>query len=302
MYKDEEILITGSDGLVGCNLKKLFPNAICVSHKDFDLTSENEVKYMFYLYHPKVVFHLAARVGSVNDNHNNQALYYDDNILINTLMVKHSYLNKVERFIGILSSYMFSSEIDSFPINEDDIHKGSPAPSNLTYSYTKRALSIQINAYNKQYGTKYNYLTPCNIYGEHEKTSQQKSHFIVAMLLKIKDAVKNNNNKITLFGDGTPLRQFLFAEDFAKILKLIIDEEIYENINIATDDNLSILEVTKIALRITKNEHLLIEFDKTKPNDQYRQDISSEKMKKIIPNFKFTSLEDGLLKTYNNLK
>jgi len=301
MYKDEDILITGSNGLLGSNFKKLFPNAICITHRDFDLTSENEVKYMFYLYQPKVIVHLAAKVGSVNDNHNNQASYYDDNILMNTLMVKHSYLNKVERFIGILSSYMFPSEIDSFPIDENDIHKGSPAPSNLTYSYAKRALSIQIDSYNKQYGTKYNYLTPCNIYGEHEKVNQQKSHFIVAMLLKIKDAVKNNNKKITLFGDGTPLRQFLFAEDFCKILKIIIDEDIYESLNIATNDNLSILEVAKLALKVTNNEHLTIEFDKTKQNGQHRQDISNEKMKKTIPNFQFTSLEDGLLKTYNAL-
>lgn len=299
--KENDILITGSNGMVGEELKKILPNAINITHKDFDLTSENEVKYMFYQHQPKIIVHLAAKVGGVMDNIKNPADYFDENILMNTLLLKHSRLNNVNRFIGILSSCIFPDVVDTYPMSEDELHKGPPTETNFSYGYAKRSMAVQIDAYNKQYGTKYNYLIPCNMYGEYDKTDVVKSHFIAALIIKIKDAVKNNKDYITLYGDGSPLRQFMYAGDLANIIKYIIDNDIYENLNIATEDVLSIHEMAKIALKTTNNDHIKINYDTTKPNGQYRKDISIDKLKKIIPNYNFVKLEDGIKKIYDKL-
>ena len=299
--KENDILITGSNGMVGEELKKILPNAINITHKDFDLTSENEVKYMFYQHQPKIIVHLAAKVGGVMDNIKNPADYFDENILMNTLLLKHSRLNNVNRFIGILSSCIFPDVVDTYPMSEDELHKGPPTETNFSYGYAKRSMAVQIDAYNKQYGTKYNYLIPCNMYGEYDKTDVVKSHFIAALIIKIKDAVKNNKDYITLYGDGSPLRQFMYAGDLANIIKYIIDNDIYENLNIATEDVLSIHEMAKIALKTTNNDHIKINYDTTKPNGQYRKDISIDKLKKIIPNYNFVKSEDGIKKIYDKL-
>lgn len=301
MYKDEEILITGSNGLVGSELKKIYPKAIHVTHKDYDLTNENEVKFMFYKHNPKCVIHLAAKVGGVMDNIKNPAVYFDDNILMNTFLVKHSHLNKVERFIGILSSCIFPDVMETYPMLEEDMHKGPPTQTNFSYGYSKRSLAVQIDAYNKQYGTKYNYVMPCNMYGDNDKIDTQKSHFIAALLVKIKEAVKTGSDHIVLFGDGTPLRQFIHASDLAKILKIMLDEGIYENLNIATNENLSINEMALIGLKATGNEHLKIVYDTEKPNGQIRKDISTEKLNKLIKDYKFINLSDGIKEVYKNL-
>jgi GDP-L-fucose synthase len=300
-FKDNEIMITGANGMVGQELKNLYPKAISITHKDFDLTKENDIKYLFYKYQPKVVIHLAARVGGVMDNIKNPAIYFDDNILMNTLMVKYSKENNVERFIGILSSCIFPDAMETYPMKESDLHLGPPTPTNFSYGYAKRSLAVQIEAYNQQYGTKYNYVMPCNLYGEHDKIDEVKSHFIAALLVKVKDAVDKGDDSITLYGDGTPLRQFMHAKDLALILKRMIDDGIYDNLNIATEENLSINEMAIITLKATNNEHLKIFYDVTKPNGQFRKDISIERLKKLIPNYNFIKLQDGIKDVYERL-
>jgi len=299
--KENDILITGSNGMVGSELKPLYPNAIHITHKDFDLTKENDVERMFCQYQPAIIIHLAGKVGGVMDNIKNPAIYFDDNILMNTLLLKHSKINNVERFIGILSSCIFPDTMKRYPMVETDLHFGPPTITNFSYGYAKRSLSVQIDAYNQQYGTKYNYVMPCNMYSEYEKLDETKSHFIASLLVKIKNATSSGSSYITLFGDGTPLRQFMHARDLANILKIMVDKEIYDNLNIATNENLSVDEIARIALRATNNEHLEIRYDKTKPNGQFRKDISIEKLNSVIPNYRFIKLEEGIKATYEKI-
>lgn len=301
MFDSKNILVTGSSGLVGSEFKKLFPDAIFVSSKDYNLTKEIDVQSLFLDYKPKCVIHLAARVGGILDNIKNPAIYYDDNVLMNTLMVKYSYLNSVERFVGILSTCIYPDTVDSYPMQIEDLHKGPPTKTNFSYGYAKRSLAVQIDAYNTQYGTKYNYVIPCNLYGEHDKFDSNKSHFVTALLLKIKTAVKNGEDNISLFGDGSPLRQFMHAEDLAKALRLLLVNDIYENINIATDENYSINEIAQKALQVTKNEHLKIKYVPNTPNGQYRKDVCNKKFKELFPEYKMISLGDGMKRVYESL-
>jgi GDP-L-fucose synthase len=296
------ILVTGGSGLVGKALREIMPHATYVSSGDYDLTNENEVIAMYESIRPYGVIHLAARVGGIFDNINHPADYFDSNILMNTLMIKYAHAYNVERFLGILSSCIFPDKVDlsMYPMKEDALHNGPPAATNFTYGIAKRATAVQIESYNIQYKTKYNYISPCNLYGTSEKDDEEKSHFVTALIKKIFQANKSGADSIILYGDGTPLRQFMYVDDIAKIIKIIVDNDITESFNVVSDENISIDEIARIALRVTNSEHLKIIYDRSKPNGQMRKDLDNSKLKKLIPNFVFTRLEDGIKKYYEN--
>lgn len=296
----EKILVTGGSGLVGKYLKKYLPDAVYLSSKDFDLTTEDGVKRMYLKYKPDVVIHLAAKVGGILDNINKPAEYYTQNVMMNTLLVDYAKKLNVKRFIGVLSTCIFPDIMETYPMREEDLHLGPPTTTNFSYGYAKRSMAVQIDAYNKQYGTKYQYLTPCNLYGVGDKDHESNSHFITALIKKIFDAKQNNEDSITLYGDGTPLRQFMFAEDFAKIIYEIVDKNIYENFNVAGEENLTIKDMATIALKACNAENLEIKWDTDKPNGQYRKDVSTEKLKSLLPNFSPLKLSEGIKLVYNN--
>jgi len=295
-----KILVTGGSGMVGRSLKKILPNATYISSKDYNLTSEVDVIKMFETHKPEVIIHLAAKVGGIIDNINKPAEYFDDNILMNTLLLKYSLKYNVNRFIGILSTCIYPDVMENYPMLESDLHLGPPTKTNFSYGYAKRALAVQIDAYNQQYGTKYQYLIPCNLYGKYDKYGDN-SHFIAALIKKIHNAKINNHNEITLFGDGTPLRQFMHSDDLAYIIKYCLENNIYSNMNVATSENLTINEMAQIALEACDAKYININYDITKPNGQYRKDVSIDILKNKIPMFNHIKLKEGIKKTYKYL-
>ena len=295
------IVVTGGSGMVGKSLKKIMPGAIYLSSKDYDLTSERGVAQMYSDLKPNVVIHLAAKVGGIIDNINKPGEYFTDNVLMNTLLVEYARHNGVERFIGILSTCIYPDKVENYPMTEDILHDGPPTPTNFSYGYAKRSLAVQIDAYNKQYGTKYQYLTPCNLYGEHDKFGEN-SHFVAALIKKIHHAKVSGEDKITLFGTGAPLRQFMHSDDLAKVIKRCIDDEIYESFNVATEQNISIDDIARTALRACEATNIKIEYDSSKPDGQFRKDVSIDKMKSIFPEFKATRLYHGIGSTYSILQ
>lgn len=292
------ILVTGGTGLVGKHLQEILPNAIYLSSKDCDLTNISKVKWMISSYIPDVVIHLAARVGGIQDNLKYPADYFDDNILINTNIVKVCKEYNVKRFIGILSTCIYPSVVNNYPMKEEDLFIGPPPSSNFSYGYAKRCLAVQIDAYNKQFGTKYNYLIPCNLYGDYDNLhNENKMHFITALLNKIRNT---QDGLLHLLGTGKPLRQFMYAGDLAKIIKLVVKNNITESFNVAPNFNYSIDEMARIALDIT-NKNYNIVYSQPKLDGQYRKDVSNKKLLKIFPDFKFTSLKEGLKQVYDKI-
>ena len=296
-----KIVVTGGSGLVGKALKKYLPNAVYLSSKDFDLTNENQVKSMYEWYKPEVVIHLAAKVGGILDNISKPAEYFTDNVLMNTLLIEYAHKSNIKRFIGILSTCIYPDTVENYPMKETDLHLGPPTVTNFSYGYAKRSMAVQIDAYNQQYKTKYQYLTPCNLYGLDDKDNESNSHFITALVKKIHDANLKGEDSITLFGDGTPLRQFMYADDFAQVISQVIESEIYENFNVATSENLSIKKMAEIALDACNSNHLKIIWDDSKPNGQFRKDVSIELLQQNIPNFNPISLHQGIKLTYQHL-
>lgn len=296
-----KIVVTGGSGLVGNHLKKIMPNATFLSSKDYNLILESEVIRLYKELEPDYVVHLAARVGGIIDNINHPLEYFEDNILMNTLMVKYARLNRVKRFLGVLSSCIFPDTVDEYPMKEDVLHNGPPTKTNFSYGMAKRSLAVQIDTCNEQYGTNYSYISPCNLYGESDKDDENRSHFVTALIKKIFEANKNNEDHITLYGNGESLRQFIHANDIANILKIIIDRDITESFNLATEENITINQIAEIALEAT-NSKLEIRYDKSKPNGQYRKDLDITKFRKLIPDYKFTTLKDGIKCHYNTYK
>ena len=293
----DTILVTGGSGMVGKHLKEILPDAIYVGSKDYDLRNWLEVEDLFEKYTPTHVIHLAAKVGGIQDNINKPAEYFDDNILINTHILKASYKHKVKKVIGILSTCIYPDKVDKYPMREEDLFLGPPTPTNFSYGYAKRCLAVQIDAYNTQYGTQWNYLIPCNLYSEYDNFEHgKKMHFVTALLKKI----KNSKNELSLLGTGTPLRQFMYAGDLARVIKEVIDKDISESFNIACPENYSINELAVKALG-SLGKKLYIKYNKPELDGQYRKDVSSDKMNKIIPQFSFTRYEEGIKKVYDKI-
>ena len=293
-----KILVTGGTGLVGKHLQKILPDAIYLGSKDCDLMDLQKVRWMVSSHTPDIVIHLAAHVGGIQDNLKYPADYFDNNVIMNTNILKICKEYNVKRFIGILSTCVYPSKVDNYPMVEEDLFIGPPPESNFSYGYAKRCLAVQIDAYNKQFGTKYNYLIPCNLYGDYDNMhDESKMHFITALLNKIRNS---KNNLLYLLGTGKPLRQFMYAGDLADIIKLVIDNNITESFNVAPNFNYSIDDIAKMALKATGNSYKIV-YDKPELDGQYRKDVSNKKLLKIFPDFIFTDLKEGLKKVYGKI-
>ena len=163
-------------------------------------------------------------------------------------------------------------------------------------------MSVGIEAYNKQHGTNWNYLIPCNLYGEYDHFDDpEKCHFITALIRKIIDSENDGSNTITLFGTGSPLRQFMHANDLARVIKIVIENDITESFNVATPEENSIKDMVDITLK-SLNKKVSVIFDSEKPDGQFRKTVSCDKMVSLIDDFEFTKLKDGVVKVYEEVK
>ena len=297
-----KILVTGGTGLVGKYLQKEMPSAVYVGSSDYNLTKNDDVIKMFEDIRPNIVIHLAALVGGVHHNIEEPVKYFEENVLMNTFVLKESYKFNVKRFTGVLSSCIYPDKISDYPIKEDQIIEGAPHQDLFSYSYAKRCLAIQVDMYNKKYNTNYNYLIPCNLYGEFDKFDQIRGHFVGALIHKIITAKKSKKKFIELFGDGTPLRQFMHARDLAKVICSMIERNKYLNMNIATHENFTVDQIAKIALKVCDAEHLEIKYNLNRPNGQMRKDIDTSIFEKNFSNFKLIYLSEGIKEIYEKLK
>jgi GDP-L-fucose synthase len=299
--KGISLLVIGGSGLVGNALQKICKDAIYVSSKDFDLTDKKETKKMFETYKPTKVIHLAAKVGGIIENMKYPADFIYQNVLINSYVIHYAKKYNVEKLIGILSNCAYPDIAKKYPMKEEQLHDDLPAPTNLAYGYSKRLLDIQVKSYRKQFGCNFFCVIPCNMYGPHDKFDEKESHFLAALIRKIHEVKIKNEKVLKLMGTGKPLRQYLYSEDLAKILLILLEKYNDEGpINVAPKGgNPSIAEIAQIALDATGSKNIMLEFDDSYPDGQYRKDISISRLLKIVGDFKFTSLSDGIKTTYD---
>jgi GDP-L-fucose synthase len=297
----KKLLVTGGSGMLGKHLKEVFPSAYFPNRNEMNLLDYESINTIIYHYQPTHIIHAAAKVGGIMDNINKPCDFLEENLLINTNIIRASRKNNVSRLICVLSTCIFPDTSSVYPMNESMLFDSSPTPTNFAYGYAKRCAAIQIDSSNKQYNTKYNYIIPCNLYSEYDAVLHpNKMHFITALLEKIRIAEINNIDHIDLLGSGKPLRQFMYAGDLAKIIKYMLDNNIYENFCVAPDNhNYTIEYMARTILDILGKSQIKIQYDSSKPDGQYRKDVSNELMKKFIPDFKFSTFQETIPRIYN---
>lgn len=295
-----QILVTGGNGLVGRALQEIMPEAKYVSSADYDLTNQEDVNKMFRYIRPDVVIHLAALVSGIQDNINRPADHFEYNILMNTFMVQTARKFKTPRLIGMLSTCIYPDSSLIYPLTEENIHYGPPTETNFSYAYAKRCMAVQIDACNKQHGTEYSYMIPCNIMGKHDKFDEGRSHFMGALIRKIYEAKRDGQDHITLYGTGNALRQYIYADDVAWIIRYCVENSLYRNMNIAPDEEYSIAEMADIALHACGCDHMEIRYDKSKPDGQYQKTVSNQVLVSLIPQLEFTPLKTGIREIFDH--
>jgi GDP-L-fucose synthase len=290
-----EYLVTGGSGLLGSALKKLIPDGIFISSKDYDLRNQNQVKHMFNLYKPKNVLHLAARVGGVKVNSNNNADFYTDNIMINTNVIEQARIHNVKKVVSLLSTCIYP-DVCTYPLTEEQIHNGPPHNSNYGYAYSKRMLEVQTRAYRQQYGSNFISVIPNNLFGEDDNFDLENSHVIPAIIRKMYEA-KNNNTDVLLWGDGSALREFTYSQDIAKILILLCNTyDLSQPLNIGNTNQFTIKEIAeKIAIILNFDKNII--WDTSQPTGQLKKPSSNEKFKNLYNNFKYTNFDLALTNT-----
>lgn len=297
----KRVLVTGGSGLVGRHLRELLPGAVYISSKDYDLRNEADAKRLFAEKWDHVV-HLAARVGGILENIGHPAEFIEENLLMNTLLLKYARLSGTPRVTAVLSTCIYPDVYERYPLTEEDLHKGEPQATNFAYAIAKRSLAVQIDAYRKQYGLLYNYLIPCNLYGEYDKVDERRSHYLTALLGKIIRAEREGRSVIELLGTGRPLRQFMYGGDLARAILACIERGITESFNVAVDENRSIREIAEIAVAACGHPGFEIRFDGVSPDGQFRKDVSNARLRSLLPDFRFTPLADGIAKVYRHYK
>ena len=290
------ILVTGGSGLVGKHLRDILPDAAYPPRTAYNLLDQKDVYEMFEYYEPDIVIHLAAKVGGILDNINCPVEYIENNILMNTNVLRMCNYFKVGKVISILSTCIYPDVVESYPMKESELFNGPPPKDNFAYAMSKRCMATQMDSYVKQYGKEWSYLIPCNLYGEYDKYEEHHSHFVSALIKKIYDAT----DMVEIWGTGKPLRQFMHAEDLARVIKYMIVNNIVGNFNVAPDYVHSIEEITKIGMESCGKGNLEIVYDNTKPDGQYRKDVDSSKLISVMGDFEFTPLAEGIRRVYDN--
>jgi len=285
-----KLLVTGGNGLVGSSII----SDVKIG-KEYDLRNIDETNKMFEYHKPTHVIHCAGKVGGLSANMNYKGEFFYDNIMINTNVIESARLNNVKKLVSFLSTCVFPDNIE-YPITEKKIHLGAPHFSNYPYAYAKRMADIQIRAYREQYGLEYVSVIPTNIYGPNDNFSLESGH-VIPMLLHKMYISQRDNTDFVVWGSGTPLREFIYSKDIAKLSEWALDNyNESEPIIFSNSNEISIKDLVDLLVNEFNFKGKVI-FDKTKPDGQFRKPSDNHKIKKYLPNFKFTPLYDGLKET-----
>jgi len=287
-------IITGSNGLLGSALKKqLGENHIYHTRKDGDLLSLNQTNlYFFYksFENPDTLIHCAARVGGVQANMNNNQSFFSDNLSINNNVLDNAIRYNFKNVVNILSTCIFPDKEVTYPLTAGQIDNGKPHPSNHGYSYAKRLLYHSTKYAREVSGNNWISIIPTNIYGANDNFNLENSHLVPALIRKAFEASKTGQDFV-VWGDGTPLRQFIYSEDLAKIIIWAIDNWDSGTPMMAINETeYSIKQIVDIIADRFQISQDRIKFDTSRPNGQFRKPAKTD----VPSDFKFTPIEEGI--------
>ena len=299
--RTKKIYVAGHRGLVGSALlrkleKEGFTNIVTRTHAELDLTRQAEVEKFFEEEKPAYVILAAAKVGGIYANDTYPADFIMQNLQIECNVIDAAYKNNVEKLLFLGSSCIYPRECPQ-PIKEEYLLSDYLEKTNEAYALAKIAGLKMCSYYNKQYGTDYISVMPCNLYGINDNFSPENSHVLPALMRKFHEAKVNNLPTVTVWGSGKPLREFLNVDDLADACLYLMDNYSGNDFfNVGYGEEVTILELANLVKKVVGFEGEIV-MDSTKPDGTMRKltDISRIKATGWGPKI---SLEEGLKQTY----
>ena len=270
---NKKIFIAGHKGLVGSALirqlqKKGYKNFVLKTREELDLMQTEKVFKFFEEEKPDWVFLAAAKVGGIYANNTYPVDFLLDNLKIQNNIIEAAYKNNVEKLLFLGSSCIYP-KLAPQPIKEEYLLTSALEPTNEPYALAKITGIKLCSAFNKQYGTNYISAMPCNLYGINDNYHTENAHVIPMLLRRFHEAKEKNLQKVTVWGTGTPMREFMCSDDLAEACVYLMEnknaEEIGEFINIGTGTDVTIRELAEL-IKETVGFEGELEFDTTKPD------------------------------------
>jgi GDP-L-fucose synthase len=312
METGSRIYVAGHRGLVGSALIRClhaqgFTNLITRTHAELDLTNRSQVSAFFEQERPEFVVDAAAKVGGIHANNTYPAYFIQDNLDIQSNVIRACHQTGVSRLLFLGSSCIYP-KLCPQPIREEYLMTGPLEPTNRPYAMAKIAGVEMCWSYNRQFGTKYLAAMPTNLYGPGDNFDLNNSHVLPALIRKAHIAKRQNSKEMTIWGTGQPRREFLYSDDLAQacifLMRLessvfdgLFSDEIAPLINIGAGSDVTIRELAELVNRIVGFEGELI-FDDSKPDGTPRKLLDVTRMKTLGWTYK-TSLEDGIRSVYS---
>jgi len=303
--QNSKIYIAGHNGMVGSACHRLFQlkgykNLIYKTSKELDLRNQIEVNSFFEEQKPDAVIIAAARVGGI---HANDIYGYDfliDNLQIQNNLITASEKNNVDKVVFLGSSCIYPKMAPQ-PLKEEYLLTGPLEETNQWYATAKIAGVKSIEALNKYKNKNYVSLMPTNLYGPNDNFDPMSSHVLPGMIAKFHRAKVDNKESVVLWGDGSPLREFLHVDDLAKAVFFSLQHQLENHLyNIGSEDEISILELSQLVAKIIGYKGK-VNWDSSFPNGTPRKKLDSTRFTKVgwKPS---VSLEKGIIDTYDEYK
>ena len=293
--------VAGLRGLVGSHVVKLAKFQgfeICGKpSSELDFRSRDATFEELTSLKPDVLVIAAAVVGGIGANSEFPVRFLTENLQIQCNLIDAAHAAQVKKVIFLGSSCIYP-KLSKQPITEDCLLTGELESTNQPYALAKISGIELINSYRKEYGYDWTSVMPCNLYGQNDNFDLRTSHVLAALIRKIHEAKLSGKDSVAIWGDGTPLREFLYVEDAARgILHLVRSESEHTIYNLGSEEEISIRELAALVGRTVGFEGRY-DFDVSKPNGTHRKLMSSERLRKLGWRNE-TSLEEGILKTYD---
>lgn len=298
-------LVTGGGGFLGSHVVarlRALPGATVFAPRsaEFDLLVPDDVEMLLELSRPHVVIHLAARVGGIGANRLHPGSFFHDNALMGIHLIEacrtHPGAKDLRKFVqlGTICAY---PKFTPVPFREEELWNGYPEETNAPYGIAKKALLVMLQGYRQEYGFPGIYLLPVNLYGPRDNFDLLSSHVIPAMLRKFLEAKDRGDATVTLWGDGTPTREFLYVDDAAEAVVAAAERyESPEPVNIGSGEEISMKTLAETVRTLTGFEGDIV-WDTSQPNGQPRRKLDTSRALERFGWKATTSLAEGLRKT-----
>ena len=299
--KQQPLVVTGGAGFLGAAVVKTlqsrgYENVFVPRSAEYDLRDRAAITRLYQDVQPRLVIHLAAVVGGIGANRDNPGRFFYDNAIMGIQLLEYARQFEVEKFVavGTICAYPKFAPV---PFKEEDLWNGYPEETNAPYGLAKKMMLVQAQAYRAQYGLNAIYLLPVNLYGPGDNFDLNTSHVIPALIRKCVEAKERNEEKIVLWGDGSPTREFLYVEDAAEgIVSATESYDGSEPVNLGTGKEISISELARMIAEEVGFSGKIV-WDTTKPNGQPRRCLDTSRAEQCFGFRAKFDLRQGVIET-----